>query len=297
MLSRHIFALFGAHNLNNHYEAEKISLSPKNIVIHEDWNQHHSDYDADIALLEFQRGKIIFSADSLYIQPICLWKSETEPPTLSEGIVTGWGKSEDPTKLHENEPKLLRVKIQSNEDCVYGERELFDLTSLRTFCAGLRNGSGVCHGDSGGGLFLNINGVYYLKGIVSSSLLKDESCDVSRNAVYTNVIKFKSWIEEKTKVTATSTVTRYTTVSHRTTARGTTATSRPFRPVTQYTRFTTSPPPQAIEVSLQSKFVIRTVLNPQAFNSFHSFSQTLIKFSANFDSSHQDFLKLRLSLV
>lgn len=217
MLARDILALFGVHNLNNPYEAEKVSLSPKKIIIHDDWNQHHTDYDADIALLEFQRGKIIFSADSLYIQPICLWDSGAEPPSVEKGIVTGWGKSEDQSKLHENEPKLLKVLIQSNEECVYDERELFDLTSLRTFCAGLQDGSGVCHGDSGGGLFIKINGVYYLKGIVSSSLLKNENCDVSRNAVYTNVIKFKPWIDAKTRTTTVSTVTRSTTHSLRST--------------------------------------------------------------------------------
>lgn len=31
-------------------------------------------------------------------------------------------------------------------------------------------------------------------GIVSSSLLKNDGCDVSKNAVYTNVIKFSDWI-------------------------------------------------------------------------------------------------------
>lgn len=31
-----------------------------------------------------------------------------------EGIVTGWGKSEDSAKLHETEPKLLKVTIQTN---------------------------------------------------------------------------------------------------------------------------------------------------------------------------------------
>lgn len=131
--------------MNNPYEAEKIPLSPKQVIVHDDWHPHQDDYDADIALLEFQKGKI--STNSIYIQPICLWNSDIEPAARS-GIVTGWGKSEDPSKLHENMPKRLRVAIQSNEECIYGVRELFDLTSPRTFCAGtsngLENGSGKC---------------------------------------------------------------------------------------------------------------------------------------------------------
>lgn len=213
-LHRDIFALFGAHDLRNPYEVEKISLSPKKIMLHDDWNPHITEYDADIALLEFEAGKVIGRADSMYIRPICLWNSEMDA-TVKEGIVTGWGKSEDPTKAHENKPRLIKVSIQSNEECIYGDRELFDLTSSRTFCAGLQNGSGVCHGDSGGGLFIEMSGVYYLKGIVSSSLVKHESCDVSRNAVYTDVMKFRDWIDQKTRVVPTSPRTRITTVASR----------------------------------------------------------------------------------
>lgn len=152
-------------------------------------------FDADVALLEFWKNKIYFSD---YIQPICLWDSLNEP-TPTEGIVTGWGKSEDLTKIHENKPKMITAPILSNEKCFFETKSLLDLSSLRTFCAGLGNGSGVCNGDSGGGLFINVNDVFYLHGIVSSSLIKDDNCDVSKKAVYTSVPKFRDWIEEITQ--------------------------------------------------------------------------------------------------
>lgn len=140
--------------------------------------------------MEFDHETIHFSS---YIQPICLWSSGIEP-TITEGLVSGWGQSEDRTKIHENKPKLIAALIQSNEDCFLDEDRLLDISSKRTFCAGPRNGSGVCQGDSGGGLFIKVDDVFHLRGIVSSSLSKDEKCDVSKNAIYTNVLKFRGWI-------------------------------------------------------------------------------------------------------
>lgn len=150
-----------------------------------------NSFDADISLLEFEAGIIQFGAN---VQPICLWDSEKEP-TAKEGIVTGWGRSEDKTREHQNLPKLLTVPIQTNEQCFLGTQALVELSSIRTFCAGLGNGSGVCSGDSGGGMFIKLGIVHYLRGIVSSSLIKNNECDVSRNAVYTNVLKFRDWID------------------------------------------------------------------------------------------------------
>lgn len=197
-MPRDVLALFGSHDLSAYLEIGRIALSPNQIYIHDNWNHLRESYDADVSLLEFDEGSIHFGA---YIQPICLWESEDEP-TVTDGLVTGWGKSEDRIKDHENLPKLVKALIQSNEDCFLDEGKLLDLSSRRTFCAGLRNGSGVCTGDSGGGLFITVDGVFYLKGIVSSSLIKDEGCDVSKNAVYTNVLKFKDWIEVKTGIAA-----------------------------------------------------------------------------------------------
>lgn len=130
-----------------------------------------------------------------YIQPICLPNSESEP-IMTKGIVTGWGKSDDLTKIHEDIPKLIKVLIQSNELYLPHHGRLADLSSLRTFCAVLKNGSGICFGDSGEGLFIQVDGVYQLKGIVSSSLLNGIECDVWNNVIYINVPNVKDWIEK-----------------------------------------------------------------------------------------------------
>lgn len=152
-------------------------------------------YDADISLLEFEKGKISFTPK---IQPICLWTSEDDPLN-EDGIIAGWGRSEDSHKPHEDIPRKTKAIIESNANCFLKSIELVPLSSNRTFCAGLQNGTGVCHGDSGGGLFINVDGINYLRGIVSSGIIKDGSCDVYKNAVYTDILKFTEWIVEKTQ--------------------------------------------------------------------------------------------------
>lgn len=156
-----------------------------------------NNYDADVSLLQFEERSIHFSA---YIQPICIFDPE-QGPVANEGIVAGWGQSEDKTKDHENLPKMTTARIQANEECFLGTKGFSEISSKRTFCAGLKNGSGVCMGDSGGGLFIKANEVYYLKGIISSSLINtDGDCDVLENSVYTDVPKFINWIEKITSI-------------------------------------------------------------------------------------------------
>lgn len=194
LLPRDVLAIFGAHVLSNQFESGRFSLSPKKIILHDDWNPFTTQFDGDISLLEFERRSITFND---YVQPICLSNSE-EKLSVNEATVTGWGKSEDPFRIHENVPKLVKVSILDNSQCLPGENTLAAISSYRTFCAGLRNGSGVCSGDSGGGLFAKVDDVFILKGIVSSSLIKDETCVVTKSAVYTNILAFMDWLAKKT---------------------------------------------------------------------------------------------------
>lgn len=59
----------------------------------------------------------------------------------------------------------------------------------------------VCRGDSGGGLvFKASNNRYYLEGIVSlaHSFLQNnqQSCDIQKRALFTDVNKYKEWIQK-----------------------------------------------------------------------------------------------------
>lgn len=184
--------------MNDLSESERYQLRPENIFLHGDWHTDTIDYDSDLSLLQFGEGKIVFNA---FVQPICLWSSENEP-TVVEGTVAGWRKKEDSAK--KNVLKVDTALIQTNGHCLQGQGQLESKSKENTFCAGLHIGSSVCTGDNGGGgLFIKVDGVYHLKGVVSSKLV-EILCDVWENAVFTNVLKFNVWIEIMTGMMVSS---------------------------------------------------------------------------------------------
>lgn len=197
LIARQILIVLGGFDLEKKYEAGRETIPPVKIHIHPDWNHQSVSYDGDIALLELER-KIYFND---YIQPICLWESNIDP-IASSGVIVGYGRSEDSTKKHENTPKSITVPIHTQENCFLTQPGLAKISSTRTFCAGAADGNGVCSGDSGGGILVNINSVFYLRGIVSSSLVMNGLCDLNSYAVFTNVLKYKDWITSQGKLSS-----------------------------------------------------------------------------------------------
>lgn len=185
--ARDFLLLFGAHDLNSTSESGVYSAAPGKIFIHPDWNPHALNYDADIAALILDDPV----PSTKFIKPVCIASSGID---IAEGHVTGWGKSEDETKVHENIPKELKMPIWDNEHCFLESNEFTAISSRRTFCGGSRDGRGVCSGDSGGGLFVKSNGAFYVKGLVSASLVRDGKCDVSNFSIFTDISQFYSWI-------------------------------------------------------------------------------------------------------
>lgn len=60
-------------------------------------------------------------------------------------------------------------------------------------------------GDSGGGFFVKHGRFWYIRGIVSSSLLTfDGACDITKHSVYTNVFDYTEWIVNKTGIRNTN---------------------------------------------------------------------------------------------
>ena len=179
--------------MNDLFQTDTFSKSPSNIIVHPDWNPFTKRFDADIAALLIE-DEIHYTK---YVRPICLFRTDL---TAKEGYVTGWGESEDRSKVQENLPKQIKTPIHANEDCFLESVEFSKISSKRTFCGGARNMTGPCRGDSGGGLYIRNGNIFYLKGLVSASLLDNlKQCDVTNFALYTNVYKFIDWIEYPTE--------------------------------------------------------------------------------------------------
>lgn len=113
------------------------------------------------------------------------------------GIVVGWGKDEKGKDVSP-EPKKVTAKIVSNEDCLRSNGQFAQLTSSRTMCAGDRDGQGPCSGDSGGGLVLQRNNRWVLRGLVAGAFndVKKDSCNLMEFVIYSDVAKFTSWVQE-----------------------------------------------------------------------------------------------------
>lgn len=198
------------------------------MIIHPDWNPSARRYDADIATL-------ILDDDvpyTKYIRPVCL---PTRNTPMKEGWVAGWGESEDKKKEYENIPRQIRIPIHSNEHCFLESNEFPQIASKRTVCAGAKDKRGPCRGDSGSGLYVRFNGLFFLGGIVSASLTSfTGECDVTNYALYTNIGKFLDFIENPTEEVSFSVQTTQQTRPY-------TRTTHSYAATTTVRRFTSRP--------------------------------------------------------
>lgn len=152
----------------------------------------------DILIMTLQK-KVVYND---YIRPVCLWSEDNtdlDQIVNKRGIVTGWGTNEH-NEPGRGKPRKARIPIVSTETCRSSNEDFNKLTSDFTFCAGDRNGTGPCNGDSGGGLYMREKGEkqWRLRGIVSVSLHSDDgeySCNVQQYIVFTDVAKYLSWIK------------------------------------------------------------------------------------------------------
>lgn len=185
--SSELRVILGAHNLNDATEPEKKSVRVVEIKMHKTWNAPDmSSYQGDIALLVL--GDAVKFTD--YIRPICL---SSNLPTITDGIVAGWGRQENQKLGTSNKiPRKIDIPIVEDKICYEKFVSLSKGGWNKSFCAGRKNVS-VCDGDSGSGFYVKLNGRFYLKGIVSNSALHDQCVD-GYYAIYADAVKYHPFI-------------------------------------------------------------------------------------------------------
>ncbi|XP_070504801.1 serine protease gd-like [Chironomus tepperi] len=201
-----IIVTLGARNLSASIERGRITVDVERIDVHPDWNVSSMSFDADMAVLTLTHD-VNFNR---FIKPICMTDSNSEIMKITQGHSISYGlHSYDDNK---NELNPITIPIENrNEYCFYTNYELVQFSSPRTFCGGYRNGSGVCMGDGGNGLFVIYDNMYYLRGIVSATLVSGGGCDLFSYAIFTDVPKFYSWINSKINDLTVQTTTIATT--------------------------------------------------------------------------------------
>ncbi|XP_034952205.1 modular serine protease-like [Chelonus insularis] len=192
-----IFNGFSSNFTINEFDENAQIRQVSSIKLQQAYQDHEGNYGSDIAILILTEP-VILTAN---IKPICLnWSPESDISLriLDIGLVAGMGITENDTfseKLRE-----VAVKIISNEECQTSQKRDFKkYLTYTTFCAGWRNGSAVCNGDSGGGLALPRpnSSIWDLYGIVSISprRLQNSFCDPKYYTVFTKVSIYSTWID------------------------------------------------------------------------------------------------------
>lgn len=184
-----IVVFLGKYDLNAN-ERFSYPAYPTDIILHDDWNPNDPVYDADIALL-YMRDPIVFRSN---VYAACFFTNSSQNDG-NNAIMVGYGTSEGQNiTQHQTVPREAPIRFVSKDECNQNV-ELKQLTSLRTICGGGRGQASPCRGDSGSGVYIKQNDRWYIRAIVSSSLVKnDKSCDRDNYAIFTDVTKFKTWI-------------------------------------------------------------------------------------------------------
>ncbi|KAK7861954.1 hypothetical protein R5R35_006323 [Gryllus longicercus] len=193
-----IVVYLGIYNLRRVADIHSRAHEVEHIFVHPDYAKTTS-FDADVAVLRL----IIAAVYTPFIRPICLWagSQKLEAVVGMHGTVIGWGRDEMGHKAT-NEPRQTQLPIVSQEECLLSQPDFISITSKRTFCAGFRNNSGPCNGDSGSGMFLRFSDGtvprWYLRGITSVSLYdrQQNRCDLLNYVVFTDMAKYGRWMQQ-----------------------------------------------------------------------------------------------------
>ncbi|XP_002013629.2 transmembrane protease serine 9 [Drosophila persimilis] len=159
------------------------------LLIHENY-QIKQYTEADLALVRLDEP-VSFSD---YIVPICLW-STSNRMDLPEGVrsyVAGWG-ADGEGNGNTDVAKVTDLSIVSDSNCTLELPHI--LVQPSTLCA-KKVGAGPCGSDGGGPLMLREDDVWLLRGVISGGIrnTKENTCDVSKPSVFTDVAKHIDWV-------------------------------------------------------------------------------------------------------
>ncbi|XP_066251877.1 phenoloxidase-activating factor 1-like isoform X2 [Euwallacea similis] len=167
----------------------------------------HPDYNATILFNDLAVLKIDSPVEiNNFVRPCCLWQdqdSNLENLVGRKGTVVGWGYNEQ-GQLSQNLMKA-EMPIISTSNCLFSNRDFFSIfLSDKNFCAGFKNGTSVCNGDSGGGMVVPVRGtrgensIWQLRGVVSIGVARQTQaiCDTKQYSIFTDVAKYVPWIKQ-----------------------------------------------------------------------------------------------------
>ena len=158
------------------------------IIVHPDYDLTRELPPSDIALLELE--------SAIAAPKATLFTGDTENHTGTLGFIAGWGAIEFPDAANAVFPTALQdaaVPLIANSVC--NAPESYDgLIEDEHLCAGFVDGEvDACAGDSGGPLFISVDGEQLQAGITSFGI----GCGLPLfYGIYTNVSHFIPWLAQ-----------------------------------------------------------------------------------------------------
>ncbi|XP_055375412.1 serine protease gd-like, partial [Condylostylus longicornis] len=181
----------GIYNIDNWNDPNAQIAGVSNVIPHPEYSRQKI-YDADIAVIILDRP---YSYTN-FVRPVCMWRDEFGTATDREGQVAGWGLAK-PNGGSEKEPSIVEARIVSDQKCLRSNDAFGTITSERNLCAGYRDDTGPCQGDSGSGLIIDIGGKWFLRATVSGAISHVQKvCDLKQYVIYTDVAQFSNWISQ-----------------------------------------------------------------------------------------------------
>ncbi|XP_053684725.1 chymotrypsinogen B-like [Sabethes cyaneus] len=212
-----LFVQLGKFKLNLYSDTVQ-EHAVQQVIVHSDFQMATSKYD--IAVLKLATGAKFTD----YVQPICVFPQPmvNYNDGSGQGVSVGWGYTE--FDALSDALRGTTMPLVSYTNCLESNPDLFDRTIYDgMFCAGFRNGTNVCNGDSGGGMFYNRNNVWYLIGVVSFTAARELASNLCSTADYTGFTKisaFEDFIVEHCGPDVLSTTTATTTTKKPSSAAG-----------------------------------------------------------------------------
>lgn len=184
------FAHVGRYDLRSSNQ-ESSKFYPTRTITHRLFNNHGRVSEHDIA--------IIYSTSSINLndmtQIVCLWTGQIESEKISRSTAAGRGVTE--TGRTSNIPMKTDVKMTRCYNANYFPVNGEDLSICGKGVDSGRGSSEVCRGDSGSGLYVEANGIWFVRGVTSNGAVSEITgqCVPTEHATYTNVAAFHGWIQ------------------------------------------------------------------------------------------------------
>lgn len=186
----------GIHNLTFEYEGSTpplpgIRFNVSKAIIHPNFDEN--TFENDIALLVLKENV----TTNEYIKLACLPKEKSSefPRVDTPSWIVGWGHLNEDGDESE-ELQNVRVKILPNEYCSQVAKETAKFWYSQLCSGNFSGGQDACQGDSGGGLYTQLESRFILSGIVSYG---DGCARPMLPGIYTRVSYYLNWIEEEIK--------------------------------------------------------------------------------------------------